>query len=97
MTRSGPRAGSALQLSVIRREEMGSLVEELVEGWRPCQQHMIVSRQLDEARARDEPSHVAALLERCHAVALAVKHQSGDPHLFRQLGRLHLGVHLPKP
>jgi hypothetical protein len=29
-TRSGPRAGSALQLSVMRREEVGSLLEDLV-------------------------------------------------------------------
>jgi hypothetical protein len=26
-----------------------------------------------------------------------VKHQSGDAHLFSQLGHFHLGIHLPKP
>jgi hypothetical protein len=47
---------------------------------------MIVSRQLDEARALDEPSDIAPLLERRDTVARAVKHQGGDAHLFRQLG-----------
>ena len=40
---------------------------------------------------------MAPLLERRHTVARAVKHQSGDTHLFRQLGHFHLGIHLPKP
>ena len=100
LTRQRPSAhGEALQLAVVRHDEVDGLLEELVEGWRPCQcqQRMIVSRELDEARALDQSRDIPPLLERRNTVARAVKDQSGGAHPFRQLGHFHLGIHLPKP
>ena len=67
----------------MHRDEVGGLLHESVEGGGSCQQHMIVSRQLDEARALDQSRDIAPLLERRDTVARSVKHQSGDAHLFR--------------
>src|SRR5262249_34805255 len=74
-----------------------SLLEELTEGGRSWQQNMIVSRQLNKVCAWDDPRHKAALLKWRDTITLAMKHQSGNAHLFCQLANLHSSIHFPKP
>lgn len=58
---------------------------------------MIISGQLDEVRARDYLGHQVALVQGRGAIALAVKHQSGDTHFFCQFDCIYLCIHLSKP
>src|SRR5262249_16279445 len=78
-------------------KEVRRLVEELIESRGPRQQHMIVSRQLDEARTRNDPGHTAALLHWCNAVALTMEHEGGDAYPSSQLSYVQSGVQIPKP
>jgi hypothetical protein len=55
----GGALGAGLSVVVPRKEGGGGL-EELVEGRRALENHMVVARQLGEVGAWDEPRHQAA-------------------------------------